>query len=157
MSFHEKSAWACLISIALVYVPYFWFVLRFPMAAVGLFWVSAFALAALLASFHVVNAIVTRSIRATGRVPPVDELDEKIELQAAKWAGLILGLTIVTWVLIVMYSILNIGAGEELSSSRGVPMFTAMAAVQWLFAGFVLANAVYYGAIVFRYRRLAIA
>lgn len=153
MSFHEKSAWACLISIALVYVPYFWLVFRFLMAAVGLFWVSTIALIALLVSFHIVNA----SIRVNGRIPPVDELDEKIELQAAKWAGLMLGAAILTWVLIAMYSIVAIGAGEGLSSTRAVPMFTAMAAVQWLYAAFVLANAVYYGGIVFRYRRLAIA
>ena len=51
MSFHEKSALACLISIVLVYVPYFFFVFRFPMAALGLFWVSALGLVALLAVF----------------------------------------------------------------------------------------------------------
>ena len=152
MSFHEKSAWACLIAIAAVYVPYFFLVLRFPMAAVGLFWVSAVVLAVLLIAFHIVNAIVTRSIRTTGRVPPVDELDEKIELHAAKWAGLILGAGILTWVIVAMSSMLALG-----TEMRTVPMFMAMSAVQWLFAVFVLANAVYYGAIVFRYRSLAVA
>jgi hypothetical protein len=49
MSFHEKSALACLISICCVYVPYFFLVFRFPMAALGLFWVAAIGLAALLA------------------------------------------------------------------------------------------------------------
>jgi hypothetical protein len=157
MSFHEKSAWACLISLAVVYVPYFFLVLRFPMAAIGLFWVSVFVLAVLLAAFHTVNAVATRSIRTTGVVPPVDELDERIELQAAKWAGLILGIAILAWILIAMYPILGIGTGEGRTATHTVSMFAAMAAVQWLFAAFVLANAVYYGAIVFRYRRLAIA
>lgn len=153
MSLHEKSAWACLISIALVYVPYFWLVLRYPMASVGLFLVAAFTVVALLVAFHIMHA----TIHVTEGMPPIDELDERIELQAAKWAGLILGFGIVTWVLIATYSILKIGASQGLSLSRAVPMSTAMAAVQWLFAVFVLANAVYYGAIVFRYRRLALA
>jgi len=167
MSFHEKSAWACLISISLAYVPYFVFVFRFPMAALGLFWVSAIVLVALLVVFHIVNAIATRSIRITGAVPPVDELDQKIELHAAKWAGLILAIVVLTWILLAMYSIpvighslleqTNVTRGAVFSSSRAIPMFAAMAAVHWLFAGFVFANAAYYGGIVFRYRRLASA
>jgi hypothetical protein len=124
-------------------------------------------LVALLAMFHIVNAIATRSIRTTGEVPPLDELDQKIELKAAKWAGLILAFAVVTWILVAMYSIPVIGSslleqtnatrGEVFSSSHAIPMFTAMAAVHWLFAGFVFANAAYYGGIVFRYRRLASA
>jgi hypothetical protein len=160
MSFHEKSAWACLISICLAYVPYFVLVFRLPMAAMGLFWVSALGLAALLAVFHVVNAIATRSIRATGEVPPVDELDQKIEWKAAKWAGLILSFAVLTWILVTMYSIPMIASNvlaQTAASSHAIPIFTAMAAVQWLFAGFVFANVVYYGGIVFRYRRLASA
>ncbi len=67
MSFHEKSAWACAASIGLVYIPYFVMVFRYPMAALGLIWVSAFVLAALLSAFHIANAIATRSIRTTGK------------------------------------------------------------------------------------------
>jgi hypothetical protein len=165
MSFHEKSALACLISISLVYVPYLFFVFRFPMAAMGLFWVSALGLVTLLMVFHIVNAIATRAIRTTGKVPPVDELDQKIELQAAKWAGFILSFATLTWILVAMYSIPVIGSNvlaqtaaprsEALSSSPAIPMFAAMAAVQWLFAAFVVANVTYYGGIVFRYRRLS--
>lgn len=160
MSFHEKSALACLISISLVYVPYFFFVFRFPMAAIGLFWVSALGLVALLAVFHVVNAIATRAIRTTGKVPPVDELDQKIELKAAKWAGFILAFATLTWILLAMYSIPVIGSNvlAQTAAPRSevlFSMFTAMAAVQWLFAAFVVANVAYYGGIVFRYRRLS--
>jgi hypothetical protein len=150
MSFHEKSAWACLVSISLAYAPYFVFVFHFPVAALGLFWVSAIALVVMLAAFHIVNAIATRSIRTTGEVPPVDELDQKIELNAAKWAGFVLSFAVLTWVLVAMYTIPAIGW-------HAISMPTAMAAVQWLFAGFVVANAAYYGGIVFRYRRLASA
>jgi hypothetical protein len=167
MSFHEKSALACLISIGFVYVPYFVFVFRFPMATLGLFWVSAIGLVALLTAFHIVNAIATRSIRTTGEIPPVDELDHKIELKAAKWAGFILAFAVVTWILVAMYSIPVIGnrileqeqatSSEVSPSSYAIPMFTAMVAVNWLFAGFVFANIAYYGGIVFGYRRVASA
>jgi hypothetical protein len=104
-----------------------------------------------------VNALATRSIRTTGRVPPVDELDQRIELYAAKWAALILAIAIIAWVVVAMYAIIATGAAGDSSSTPAVPMLTAMEAVQWLFAAFVLANAVYYGGIVVRYRRLAIA
>jgi hypothetical protein len=165
MSFHEKSAWACFVSICCLYVPYFFVVFRYPMAALGLIWVSAIALAVLLIVFHIVNAIATRSIRTTGEVPPLDELDQKIELTAAKWAGLILALAVVAWILVAMYAIPALGsaaleptsaAARDVSpSSYTVPMFTAMSAVHWLFAGFVISNIAYYGGIVFGYRRIA--
>ncbi|MFV9505959.1 MAG: hypothetical protein AB4911_15515 [Oscillochloridaceae bacterium umkhey_bin13] len=156
MSFHEKSALACFISICLVYVPYFMLVFRFPMAALGLFWVSAVGLVALLTGFHIVNALATRSIRTSGGVPPVDELDQRIELKAAKWAGFILAFAVTTWILVAMYALPVLSNGVS-PSSYAIPMVTAMTAVHWLFAGFVLANIVYYGGIVFGYRRIASA
>lgn len=166
MSFHEKSAWACLVAIGVVYVPYFTVVLRFPMAALGLFWLATAGLMAILVVFHTVNAIVTKSIRSSGKVPPVDELDQRIELRAAKWAGFVLSVEVLTWILIAMYSAPVIGggnaleqvklAGTEMSLSHfSIPVFTAMVAVHWLFAGFVVANVAYYGGIVLRYRRIA--
>ena len=73
----------------------------------------------------------------------------------------------VTWILVAMYSIPVIGSrileqeqatsSEVSPSSYAIPMFTAMVAVNWLFAGFVLANIAYYGVIVFGYRRVASA
>jgi hypothetical protein len=167
MSFHEKSALACFISICLVYVPYFVLVFRFPMAALGLLWVSAVGLVTLLTGFHIVNALATRSIRTSGDVPPVDELDQRIELKAAKWAGFILAFAVMTWILVAMYALPGLGnsmldqtqaTGNGGSLARyAIPMVTAMTAVHWLFAGFVLANIVYYGGIVFGYRRIASA
>jgi len=88
-------------------------------------------------------------------------------LKAAKWAGFILAFAVVTWILVAMYSIPVIGSrileqeqatsSEVSPSSYAIPMFTAMAAVNWLFAGFVFANIAYYGGIVFGYRRVASA
>lgn len=165
MGFHEKSAVACLTGICAVYIPYFAIVLIYPMAALGLIWVSTIALVALLAGFHIAIALATRSVRRTGDVPPVDELDQKIQHSAAQWASLVLAFGVMTWILVAMYSMPVIGAGvfEKIKASGAaptpshfaVPVFAAMTAVQWLFAGFVLANLVYYAGIVIGYRRLA--
>ena len=150
MSFHEKSAWACLAAIGGVYGPYFYLAWRYPPAALGVFWISALAVAGILVAFHVVNALATRSIRTTGRVPPVDELDRSIELAAARWSGLVLAFAVFTWILFAMY-LLPAGVARG-AADTAAP--TIVAAVQWLFAGFVLANLVYYGGIVVGYRRL---
>ncbi|MBM3845754.1 MAG: hypothetical protein FJ405_05640 [Verrucomicrobia bacterium] len=167
MSFHEKSAWACLVGIVVAYVPYFTVVLRFPMAAIGLFWLAAIVLSAVLVVFHIVNAIATKSIRSRGEVPPLDELDQSIELKASKWAGLVLSIAVVTWILVATYSALLVGgsaleqaklAGSEVSTSAfSISVFSAMVAIHWLFAGFVIANVAYYGGIVWGYRRIASA
>ena len=72
-----------------------------------------------------------------------------------------------SWILVTMYSIPLIGSSmlqesrvgsiDSSPSSYAIPMFTAMGAVHWLFAGFVFANVAYYGCIVFGYRRMASA
>jgi len=152
MSFHEKSAWACLVLIIGVYMPYFVAVFRQPMAAVGLFVAAAVGLAVLLTVFHVVNALATRTIRATGRVPPADELDRHIELSASKWAGLVLAFAVMSWILFAMYALPFAGVPEP----GVVPLARAMTAIQWLFAGFVFANVAYYAGIVVGYRRMAL-
>jgi hypothetical protein len=165
MSFHEKSALGCLLAIVVVYVPYFAHVFRSPMEGLGLFWISAIGLVLLLTGFHMVNALATRSIRVSGDVPPVDELDHKIELNAAKWAGYFLAFAVVTWILVAMHWIpivsneativLPSTPGETSSSMTAIPVMTAMLSVHCLFAGFVLANVVYYCGIVTGYRRTA--
>ncbi len=86
-------------------------------------------------------------------MPPIDELDRIIELNAAKWAGLALGFAVFTWILVAMYAIPVVG-GRAGATSFAVPVFTAMTAVHWLFAAFVLSNLTYYGGIVIGYRRL---
>lgn len=165
LGFHEKSALACLISICAVYIPYFAVVFRFPMSSLALIWISVIGLVVLLIAFHLGIAIATRSIRKTGDVPPEDELYQAIEATAAKWAGLILALAVFAWILVAMNSLPLIGShavehargrgGEVSPSDFAVPVLTAMAAVQGLFAAFVFANVVYYGGIVIGYRRLA--
>lgn len=164
MSFHEKSAWACLVSIVLVFVPYLAIVLQQPLAF-GLLAVAVIILAVILTAFHIVNAIVTRSIRETGDTPPHDELDRMIELRASKRAGVVLAVAVMGWCLGAMVlapalasDALGSGATADIApalSQLRVPVSQALIAIHLLFAGFIIANTVYYGSIVASYRRLA--
>lgn len=165
MGFHEKNAWACLLGIALVFIPYFMVVFRFPMAFVGLFVLAVIVQVIFMTVFHIVNAIVSRSIRKAGGSPPLDELDRMIELRAAKISGVVLGVIVILWCMIAMYGapamgvqeviLANATGGTEHSPSQIViPVMNVLLAVHTLFAGFVIANLVYYGSIVVSYRRL---
>lgn len=166
MGFHEKSAWACLVAVLLVFVPYFVLVFQYPMAFVGLFVLAVAGLVALLTSFHIVNSLVTASLRRTGETPPHDELDRTIELRAAKLSGVVLGVVVVVWSIVAMYGAPTIGVREisNVAMAKGVendasqfaiPVLSVLTAIHLLFAGFVVANVAYYGTIVAGYRRLA--
>jgi hypothetical protein len=165
MSFHEKSAWACLISIVLVFAPYLSVVFQQPMAFVGLFPLAVIVLVVLLTAFHIVNALVTRSIRKTGDVPPHDELDRMIELRAAKLSGIVLAIAVIVWCMSAMFFVPAIGVGELVQANMPdaipappqfqIPVSLILTAIHMLFAGFVIANTVYYGSIIAGYRRLA--
>ncbi|MFT5300537.1 MAG: hypothetical protein ACI814_001315 [Mariniblastus sp.] len=89
-----------------------------------------------------------------------------IEQRAAKWSGLILGIVVITWCMLVMYGapllgvqelhLLNASDGMELlPSSFAIPVSDVLLAVHVLFAGFAIANLIYYATIVISYRRLA--
>lgn len=165
MSFHEKSAWVCGGSILVVFIPYFAFVLRQPLAFVGLFALAVAGLVALLIGFHVINAISTPSIRQTGDVPPTDELDRLIELRAAKLSGIVLAVVVLIWSVVAMFGIPALGVAALAAKPAGgagpaaadfaVPVVEALFWVHVLFAGFVVANITYYGGIVAAYRSLA--
>lgn len=165
MGFQEKSAWACLISIVAVFVPYFLVVFQQPLAFVGLFVLAVIALVIFLTAFHLVNALMTRSIRKSRDVPPQDELDRMIELQAAKRSGFVLAAVVLVWSVIVMFGVPALGLGTPTSTSGSandaaplqliIPLNQALTAIQVLFGGFVVANLAYYGSIVAGYRRLA--
>ena len=152
MSFHEKSAWACLVSIVFVYIPYFALVFQYPLAYVGLFPLAAVLLTVLLTAFYLVNAIVTPSIRKRGSSPAHDELDRVIELRAAKLSGFVLAFAVMTWCLLAMFLVPTLGIGQfahvklpdtlMAPSQFQVPMSQALTAIQLLFAGFVIANIV---------------
>ncbi len=165
MSFHEKSAWACVLSILVVFTPYFLVVFWYPMAHVGLFVITVALLVAMLVVFHIVNAIATASIRKTGDVLAPDELDHIIELRAAKLSGLVLATVVVSWSIAAMFGVPaqgviaivaeNAAGAPVASSSFAIHVTQAMFWVHILFAGFVVANIAYYATIVAGYRRLS--
>jgi hypothetical protein len=164
MGFREKNAWVCGLSILLVFTPYFCFVLPHPMAHVALFVVAVFCLSAMLVGFHIVNAIATPTIRKSGDVPAADELDQFIELRAAKLAAIVLALVVLTWTIgamvgVPIQGVSNVVASQSqnpLNNSRfTMPVSEALFWVHLLFAGFVLSNIVYYARIVIEYRRLS--
>ncbi len=163
MSFHEKSAWVCLVAIVLVFGPYLVVVVQQPLAF-GLLPVAVIILSMVLTAFHGVNAIMTRSIRQTGDTPPHDELDRLIELRASKRAGVVLAVAVMGWCLLAML-LAPILSSDGLApgttpdtaptlAQLRVPMRQVLTAIHVLFAGFVIANTVYYGSIVASYRRL---
>lgn len=161
MGFQEKNAWICGVSTILIFGPYFCFVFLQPMSHIAFFAVAVVCLILLLTTFHTVNAIKTRSIRTSGEVPRTDELDQLIELRAAKWAGIVLATLVLVWSIAAMFGIPILGvshlvaqrqAGLVDSSDFAIRVLDAMPWVHLLFAGFVVSNLVYYAKIVFAYR-----
>lgn len=158
MSFHEKSAWASLLAVGLVFTPYFVVVGRNPLAF-GFLVVAVVVLVVILAGFHSINAISDTLIRKRGVLPPTDELDRMIELRAAKRAGFVLACAVVTWCLVTMIvvpaqGIATGGIPSNMTELR-LPVTDVLTAIHWLFASFVFANCVYYASIVIGYRKLA--
>lgn len=162
MSFHEKNAWACLVSLLLVFVPYFVFVLRNPVAYIWLFILAVVVLGGLLTAFNVINASLFAVNSKSGELTQLDERDKTIEVRAAKISGLVLGFAVVTWCLNTMIGVPIIGKREWVDSGLAdgnslsdysIPAETVLMAIHLLFAGFVIANLVYYLAIIVGYRR----
>lgn len=162
MSFHEKNAWACVISLLLVFIPYFFYVLQNPVAYVWLFILAVVLLVGLLVIFHIVNSSVTAVDSDSLETQQLDERDQAIEVRASKWAGIVLGFVVVIWCLNTMIGIPIIGsrniadnslATSDMLRESSISVATALTAIHLLFAGFVFANVVYYFAIIFGYRR----
>lgn len=162
VSFHEKNAWACLLSLLLVFIPYFVFVLQNPVAYLWLLVLAIVVLVGLLTTFQVINSRVSTVTTGTANPPRLDELDKVIEIRAAKVSGLVLGFGVASWCLNTMIGVL-VMAKRNLSenavtfnrplSELTIPAETALMAIHLLFAGFVIANVVYYLAIIVGYRR----
>ena len=101
MSFHEKSAWACLVGILAVYIPYFAVVFSQP----GYVWVlpaflaAVVGLVAILVVAHLVFALTQARIRRTGDAPPPDEFESAIEGRATKVAAYVLSVVVISWCL----------------------------------------------------------
>jgi len=163
MSFHEKNAWACLLAVLAVYIPYFSFICREPITSNVLFVAAVVFLAVLLAVFHATNAIFSKKTREAGDTPKLDERDRIIDLKASKISGFVLGLCVIVWCINAMLRFPFIGFANLASSSSldapadlssfSISGFVAIWWVQLLFAGFVFANIVYYATVIFFYRR----
>ena len=165
MGFREKNAWFCLVSILVVFVPYFYFSFQYPMEHISVFLITVVGLILLLAGCHAINAIATNSNRESGAAINPDELDKLIELGAAKWAGVVLAATVLIWCWFAMLSV----PIDEISSTVNPPSIAGtmnelgftISPVQglfWvnlLFAGFVVSNLIYYGKIIVSYRGIS--
>lgn len=147
MSFHEKSAWASLISMLVVYLVYF----SIAFSGVGVFFVIFALIAAviiqvsLFAGAQILIAIFTREIKEKGDVPPRDERDRGIELRSTRVSSYVLGTAVALWC-IAAFILIAMSGGS-------VTARAAMTACQILFAGFVLASVAYYAMQVAGYRR----
>lgn len=148
MSFREKSAWASLASLLIVYVPYFAIVLSRPRISVVLaaFIVAVVVQVILLVLAHVVFAVSSSEVRTRGERPRRDERDIAIELRSFKTSSLILGGGVMIWCFAAL-------AGTALRRGTNLATEDAVFACQVLFAGFVLANLAYYATQVIGYRR----
>ena len=168
MSFREKNAWICVVSILFVFTPYLYFSLQDPLEHLPIFFMAVLGLVFLLVVFHSINAIGTKLIRDSGNAPKLDELDKFIELQASKWGGIVLATLVLSWSVIAMVSIPS-GTVSELSNASSsrlaaatfeeldfkVSASQARFAINLLFAGFVFSSLVYYGKIIASYRGIS--
>ena len=159
MNYHEKSAWVCAICILAVYVPYFVFVWMTPAAYMVFFVAAVIGLVALMVGFHAVIALSTPKVLETGDTPPRDEMDRLIEFRAAKWSGIFLGVVVLTCCLNAMILIplnsLELSREAAETGTMAISVSKALVGVHVLFAGFVLANLVYYCSIIVGYRSLS--
>ncbi|MDB4371110.1 hypothetical protein N9Z44_03315 [Mariniblastus sp.] len=153
------------MAIFVVFAPYFYFSLQYPIEHVSVFFIAVIALVILLSVFHTINAIATKSIREARDAPQADELDAVIELRASKGSGVILMALVLVWCLVAMWSVpveavSNTVIQQEDSASTDELGFaiTSAEALLWinlLFAGFVVSNLTYYGKRIASYRGLS--
>lgn len=148
MSFREKSAWASLISLLIVYLVYFSIVFSGVSTRVALATLAAAVVIhlALLIAAHTVFAISSQEVLQRGDEPPRDERDVAIDLRSFRASSYVLGTGVLLWCLAVFVGIAGTGITD-------VAVQDAMTACQLLFAGFVVANLTYYTVQVTGYRR----
>ena len=142
MSFREKSAWACLVTTGVVFIPYFTFI--FQLASKGeliLPRVIVAFIAAVLAQI-VLSSVYMTVIALSTRQEPRDERDLAIENRAFRSAH---------WVLVVALWLLVLG-GVMLT-----PVFPKLISVafvgQLALLSFVLSELVHYATLAHGYRR----
>jgi hypothetical protein len=142
MSFREKSAWVCLVSTLVVFVPYFFNVARIDAAGalqmgaiVGLLVAAIFFQAVLTGGAMIAVAVHSGADNA-------DERDRAIELRSYRNAYGVLAFSLVAAVCVMMFA-----------PPSWAPHLTLPFASQVFFACFVAAEAVKYLTQVVSYRR----
>ena len=165
MSYHEKSAWLTLIPILLVFVPYFIAVFKTPFATVFFLIIAVIALVVILTICRTGLAIATPKVLRTGDEPGMDEMERRFDRTSVNVAAYFLSTVVVLWCLNTLVGI-PIQAFRGLAESERtitnidlsqltIPAVDAVNAVQLLFAGFVLANVIYYVSLIVCYRRVS--
>lgn len=160
MAIHERSAWGSIGAILVLYIPYFIEVNAHPMESLYRFWMVGIGMAVIMGVFHLIDTIV--HVVQTRRIPLqiLDELDRTIQYKAMMVSGGVLAFALVIWVIVMMYALPILGAtviettSERVNTYVAWPIDHVMRAIQWLFAGFVLANLVFYLAVIVQYRGL---
>jgi len=150
MSFHHKSAWACLVSTALIWGAYFALVLSGPADQSGLalpVGVAAIILQTLiLIGSHVVFAVIDRGDDR------FDERDRSIAQRSGNWAGLILSIGVFFCIVFLPMREVALYMDPPGRLATGVlagPFTTGIVLLLW----FVLSELVHYSAQVVLYRR----
>ena len=161
MTFYEKNAWFCFFALLIVYVPYFVFSFMDPAISFPLYFAAVAMLIVVLVLFHAVNAVSSPRIRKTGSSPPKDERDAGIEINSAKFAGIVLSVVVTFWSLAALVGLaalishsmpLQAEPMKNLGSVK-IPVMPVLLGFHVLFAGFVVANLCYYASIIYGYRR----
>lgn len=161
MTFYEKNAWFCFFALLIVYVPYFAYSFVDPSASFPLYFAAVAMLMIVLALFHAANAVFSPRSRKTGPNPPKDERDAGIEINSAKFAGIVLSVVVTFWIFAALIGLaalishampLRAEPMKNLASVK-IPVIPVLIGFHVLFAGFVVANLAYYASIIRGYRR----
>ncbi len=150
MSFHHRSAWACLLSTALIWGVFFALILSRPAEQSGValpaIVVAIVLQAVVMISSHVVFILIDRG---SGRF---DERDRSIALRSGSWAGYVLSIGV--FFCIVFLPMREIALrmdppGRLATGALASPFTTGIV----LLLCFVLSELVHYSAQVLLYRR----
>ena len=150
MSFHERSAWACLLSTALIWGLYFGAI--FIVSGPGM-WVSLPALIAAIALQTIVLIVAHIAFRVGAQGDDTfDERDRTIARRSGHWAGIFLSVGVMLCV--VLFPMREIASrmdppGQLATGWLAGPFVTGNVLLLW----FVLSEIVHFGAQVVLYRR----
>jgi cytochrome b subunit of formate dehydrogenase len=142
MSFREKSAWACLVTTGVVFIPYFMFILQLASKGELLLPRVIVAFVGAVLAQIVLSSIYMTVIALRTRQEPRDERDTAIENRAFRSAH---------WTLVIALWLLVLG-GVFLA-----PVFPQLISVvfvgQLALLSFVLSELAHYGTLIHGYRR----